>query len=269
MKSFLVSIAALCFIVGAPALTRGADFTYVQYETLLKRYVKSNVKINGITINAVDYAALKKDASSPDSPYSKLLRELAAFDPASLASRKEKMAFWINVYNIAAIKTIVDHYPVDSIRSRKVNWLGLPWKQKAITVGNREYSLAEIEFDLLVEGFRDLRVHFGINCASVSCVDLLEEPFRADKLDHQLEAQGKRFLADAKKGMRIDRTENRVHLSQVFKFDKKHFEAYAGGALQFILPYVPEADRKYLQSGKYTVEFLDYDWNANDLRDAK
>jgi hypothetical protein len=269
MKKYLFSLAALCFIASAPALAVGADYNYIQYEMLLKRYVKSDVKINGVSVSAVDYATLEKEASKPDSLYSLLLKRLAAFDPATLGSREEKMAFWINVYNIAAIKTIADHYPVDSIRSRKINWLGLPWKRKAIIIGGNEYSLAGIEFDLLVEGFKDLRVHFGINCASVSCVDLLAEPFRAGKLDHQLEAQGKRFLADTKKGLRVDREANKVYLSQVFKFDKKHFEEYAGDPITFILPYVSEADRKFLLSGKYEVEYLDYDWNANDLKDAK
>ncbi len=65
--------------------------------------------ISGISVNAVDYAALAKDASNPDSSYSLLLKELAAFDPATLGSPEEKMAFWVNVYNIAAIKTIVDY----------------------------------------------------------------------------------------------------------------------------------------------------------------
>jgi hypothetical protein len=269
MKMHLVSIIALFIIASAPTHAQGADFDYIHYETLLKRYVKTDVKINGISITAVDYAALAQEASKPDSPYSLLLRGLAAFDPDTLGSREEKMAFWVNVYNIAAIKTIVDHYPVDSIRSRKISWLKLPWNRKAIKIGGNEYSLAEIEFDLLVEGFKDLRVHFGINCASVSCVDLLAEPFHAGKLDRQLEEQGKRFLADTKKGLRIDRSKKRVYLSQVFRFDKKHFDEYAGSAITFILPYVEEADRKYLRSGTYDVEYLDYDWNTNELKNAK
>jgi hypothetical protein len=92
-----------------------------------------------------------------------------------------------NVYNIAAIRTIVDHYPVEGIRSREINWLGLPWSRKPITIGGNEYALGEIENDILVEGFEDLRIHFGINCASVGCIDLATEPYRADKLYQQLE----------------------------------------------------------------------------------
>jgi hypothetical protein len=269
MKIYVLSFIVLCLIAGAPALARGEAFSFIQYETLLKRYVKPDVAIDGISVNAVDYTGLSQDASKPDSPYSLLLKELAAFDPGTLESREEKMAFWLNVYNIAANKTIVDHYPVDSIRSRKINWLGLPWGRKAIMVGGKEYSLEEIEFGKLVEGYKDLRVHFGINCASVSCADLRIEPYRSAGLFKELEEQGKRFLADPKKGLRIERQKNKVYLSQVFKFDKKHFDAFAGGAIMFILPYVADEDREYLRSGKYDAEFLDYDWNANDLKNVR
>jgi hypothetical protein len=268
MNKLFFTLLLVCALF-IPSAADAADFSYLNYEQLLEQYVKSGVAIDGIHVSAVDYTALKRESLGPDSTYSRLLSDLTAFDPATLETREEKIAFWINVYNIAAIKTIVDHYPVDSIRSRKINWLGLPWNRAAITVGGKEYALGEIESDLLIKGFRDLRVHFGINCASVSCVDLLAEPYRATKLYHQLERQGRRFLANTKKGMRIERLEDKVYISQVFKFDKKHFEAYAGSIREFILPYVPEADQEFLRSGKYDIEYLDYDWNANDLKNAK
>lgn len=241
-----------------------ADFDYRYYEQLLKDHVRTDVIIEGVALNAVDYTALKQDAARDDSAYNRLLAQLAAFDPATLGTREEQKAFWINVYNVAAIKTIVDHYPVDSIRSSRVHWLGLPWNREAITVGGQEYALSRIEFDLLVEGFRDLRVHFGINCASVSCVDLLPVPFRAATLDQQLDNQARRFLANAAKGMRIDRDKNRLFLSRVFKFDKKHFREYAGGAIAFILPYLSGENRSFLQNRKPDIEYLDYNWKAND-----
>ena len=255
----------LCILLlGAGTEAAAADFDYGNYEEVLGSHLRQGVIIEGVTVNALDYSRLKKDATHAVSAYNMLLGQLSAFDPATLSSRKEKMAFWINVYNIAAVKTLVDHYPVDSIRSSKIHWLGLPWNRNVITVGGKEYTLAQIEFDLLVEGFRDLRVHFGINCASVSCVDLLPEPFRAEKLDRQLEEQGRQFLANSQKGMRIDREKNQVYLSQVFKFDKKHFNEYAGGALPFILPYLSEEDRSYLQTAEPDIEYLDYNWKAND-----
>jgi hypothetical protein len=264
-----VMLLPMIFFLFMPVNAPGADFPYGNYEALLKRHVKTGVNINGARLNAVDYAALSSESKRPDSDYSLLLKELAAFDPSTMKSREEKIAFWVNVYNIGAMKTIVDHYPVDSIRSRKINWLGLPWSRKVINVGGRKYSLAEIENDILLEGFRELRIHFGINCASVSCVDLLAVPYRAANLFSQLEEQGRKFLADRKRGLLIDRDKKAVYLSQIFKFDKKHFDALGGGVLVFIKPYLTPSDRAQIEGIGQRVDYLDYNWNANDLKGAR
>lgn len=258
-----------CVLLLIPATVMGGDFNYTRYESLLKRQVRTGMKIDGITVNAIDYAALVRELKKPDSDYSLLLRDLASFDPALLKSREEKIAFWVNVYNIGALKTIIDHYPVESIRSKKINWLGLPWSRKVVTVGGREYGLSEIENDILLDGFEDLRIHFGINCASVSCADLLPVPYRAATLYSQLEEQGRRLLADRKKGLLIDREKKTVYLSQIFKFDKKHFDALGGGALDFIKPYVGTADRAAIEAGGMKLDYLDYDWNVNDAKNAR
>jgi hypothetical protein len=258
----------MMLVAALPVLASGADFNYSHYETLLKRHLKTGVSINSISLNAVDYNSIAREAQQPGSDYSILIKELAAFDPATLKSREEKIAFWVNVYNIAAVKTIIDHYPVDSIRSKRINWLGQPWGRKALSVGGKEYSLAEIENDILLDGFRDLRIHFGINCASVSCADLLAVPYRAATLAAQLEDQGRKLLMDRKKGLTIDIGNKTVLVSQIFKFDRKRFNE-VGGALVFIKPYLSKTDRTAIEAGGLKLEYLEYDWNVNDAKNAQ
>lgn len=265
----VLGIFLFCCLLLAPAAVTGADFDYARYAALLENRVREGVLINGITTTAVDYRGLAKDAGLPTSDYSMLLKDLAAFDLNSLKSREERIAFWVNVYNIAAMKTIVDHYPVDSIRSLKIHWRGSPWGSKVIKVGGRDYSLDEIEHSILLDGFGELRIHFAINCASVSCADLLPVPYRAATLYRQLETQGRKLLANRQKGMRIDRERNTVYLSRIFSFDEKRFKAFPGGVLAFIKPHVSDADREYLSRSNPNIEYLDYDWNANDLKNVR
>lgn len=267
MKKALIMVALM--VVTLPLLAAAADFSYGHYESLLKQHMKPGVTINQIHTNAVDYAALRQDANRPGSDYSLLLKELATFAPATLQSREEQIAFWVNVYNIGALKTIVDHYPVDSIRSKKIQWLGQPWSRKVVNVGGKDYSLAGIENDILLDGFKDLRIHFGINCASVSCADLRAEPYRAAMLFSQLEEQGRKLLADPQKGLFIDSSKKTIFLSQIFKFDKKHFDALGGGALTFIKPYLAATERAKIEAGGLQLDYLDYDWQANDSKNAR
>ncbi|PLX84291.1 MAG: DUF547 domain-containing protein [Desulfuromonas sp.] len=261
-------ISALLFsLLLSPLALQAAGFDFSGYAALLDRYVVADQSVDSIPLNAVDYERWAREQALPGSAYRKLLGNLAGFDPASLEGKDERLAFWINVYNIAAIKTLLDHYPVESIRSRRINWLGQPWTRETIRVGGQPFSLNEIEFDILIEGLRDLRAHLAINCASVSCADLRPEPYRAEALGLQLREQGERLAAQPEKGLRIDRAARRVSVSQIFKFDRKHFDAWTGGPVAFLIPYVTDpVDRAFLEAGDYTLEYLDYDWSANDLK---
>jgi len=241
-------------------------FDFSPYGRILDRYLSTGQAIRGIPVNTLDYQALAEQAG-PGSDWEMTLGALAAFEPATLADREQRMAFWINVYNIAAIKTILDHWPVDSIRSRTIDWLGSPWKDTVIRVGGRDYSLHQIEFDQLIDGFNDLRPHLGINCASISCVDLAKAPYSGADLHRQLQRQGELLVKQPQKGLKIDRLAGRVAISRIFDFDAVHFKRLAGGAISFLLNYVSDpADRDYLQQGDYQLEFLDYDWTLNDTR---
>ncbi|GAB4561683.1 MAG: DUF547 domain-containing protein [Geothermobacteraceae bacterium] len=257
----------LALLLLSPPFAEAATFDFSPWGRLLERHLSENREIHAIPANTLDYQALAGEAGQPGGDWQTLLRQLETFNPAAISDRNERMAFWINIYNIAAIKTILDHWPVDSIRSRSINWLKSPWKTEIITVGGRRYSLHQIEFDQLVEGFHDLRAHLGINCASTSCVDLLPVPFSGPELDRQLQQQGERLANQPAKGLAIDMDRRLVRISRIFDFDAEHFDAWAGGGIRFLLPYVrdPKA-RAFLESGNYRVEFLDYDWTLNDTR---
>ena len=265
------SLGSICafLILVVSGTGQAASFDDSHYATLLNHYAKPGVSIDGVRVTAVDYAALAKEAGKQGSDYETLLKELASFNSETLESNDDKKAFWINVYNIAAIKTIVDHYPVDSIRSKKIKWSGVPWDRKAVTVGGKEHSLGQIENDILLEMFKDLKIHFGINCASVSCVNLSQEPYRGATLSKQLDEQAREFLGDRQKGLLIDREKKIVHLSQIFKFDKKDFDKLGGGAIHFILPFLRPEDQEFMKKEKVAIEYLDYDWKLNDIKNSR
>jgi len=224
----LPAILLLMLVVASPVLAAGFDFA--PNRRILDRHLSIDRKIHGIPVNTLDDQALAEQAG-PGSDWKLLLGTLAAFDPAVFSDRVQRMAFWINVYNIAAIKTILDHWPVD--------------------------------------GFGELRPHLGINCASTSCVDLRQTPYSGVNLDTQLRQQGERLAKQPEKGLKIDRQAGQVAISRIFDFDAGHFKQLAGGAIPFLLNYVTDpADRDYLQQGEYQLELLGYDWTLNDTRRA-
>ncbi len=229
-------------------------FDFSGWDGLLKRHVGPTT-IAGVRLAGVDYPGVKKDPA-----YSKLIGELKTFSPATLNTLKEKLAFWINVYNIMAVKMVADHYPVDSIKDAG-NLFGSVWKKTAGVVGGKGVTLHEIEHEILRK-MGDPRIHIAIVCASVSCPDLRKEAYTKERLDQQLDDQLQRFLANKGKGLKVDRARGLITLSKIFDWFEDDFET-KGGVLPFLARYAPEPDRSLLKNGDADVSYLDYNWDLN------
>jgi hypothetical protein len=247
-----------------------AGFDYSDYAEFLNRYVVEQEKIKDFTLNVVDYGGIQKSSEKPDSLYENVLKQFEDFAPDAIQNREDEIAFWINAYNIGAIKMIMHHYPVDSIRSTNINWLKNPWNKRILTIGKAAYSLGQIEHEILVGKYGEPLIHFGIVCASLSCPELSKQVYEGSDLIGHLEKQARLFLRDTKKGLRIDRERGEVYFSQIFKFDKKTFPNGARDAISLIVRFVESAgDREYLRAGEYKVKYLDYDWSLNALQNVE
>jgi len=115
----------------------------------------------------------------------------------------------------------------------------------------------------------DPRTHAVVVCASTSCPALPREPLAAARLDAQLDAAMRQWLADPGKGLRIDRAANTIHLSKIFDWFEGDF-AKAGGVIAFVTHYAPDGDREWLRANGATArrEFFDYDWAVNALAEG-
>ncbi len=148
-------------VSGALIISAVADDAYAR---LLRVHVRQGV-VSGISLNLVDYRAVRAGAA-----YGEALAALASARTATLADDAERQAFWINAYNLLAIKAVLDRYPTKSIKDGGSLFAPV-WKRKIGTVGGSPYSLDEIEHGILRRAFREPRVHFAILCASLSCPD--------------------------------------------------------------------------------------------------
>jgi len=252
MRATTLLFGFLLLLPGSSAMALDLDL----YARQLERHTRA---IDDTAGTRVDYAALRDDPG-----WRRLVASLAASDPEALPSRQARLAFWINAYNVFAIDWIVREGPVESIRDLG-NLLFPVWKKTAGRVGGREVSLDEIEHGIL-RPMGEPRIHAAIVCASVSCPALRREPFRAEALDAQLDDQTRRFLADPRKGLRVERDAGRVRVSKVFDWFAKDFGGDAG-VVAFLVRHAPEAERPWLaeHADAGDLAYLPYDWEVNAL----
>ncbi len=202
---------------------------------------------NGVSLTLVDYAAAKNNGS-----LGKAYRTLVDFKLESLVSNKEKLAFYINAYNILALKMVTDHWPTESIKDSG-SWYSPVWDKPAGQLGGKTVTLGEIEHKIL-RPMGEPRIHMAIVCASVSCPDLRRQPYSAAELDQQLDEQARNFLNHPGKGLRIENKTIRV--SKIFDWFAEDFKVY-GGISAFIRYYKPDLPDYKIKTN------IPYDWAVN------
>jgi Protein of unknown function, DUF547 len=203
---------------------------------------------------AVDYRGIMQDSVK----FNAYLGMLSSHHPNETHwTKEERLAYWINAYNAYTVKLILDHYPVESIKNIKkgIPQINSVWDIKFIEIGGQSYDLNKIEHGILRKEFSEPRIHFAINCASVSCPRLRNEAFRADNIESQLTSQAMSFLSDPVKNQL---SADHVRISKLFSWFKGDFTSN-GSLINFLNEHGPV---RIDQNAK--IDYLNYDWNLNE-----
>lgn len=268
----LLAVAAVLSVAVAPARADvTTDFTahaagsaraidHSAFDGILGTYVVESPD----GINRVAYARLKSEAHASLKAY---IASLEAADTRTL-DRPEQFAFWANLYNAKTLDIVLDSYPVKSIKDISLGGglvalvTGGPWKAKVVRVSGADLSLDDIEHNILRPIFKDPRVHYSVNCASLGCPNLMRKAFTGANLEAALDA-GARAYVNHPRGIRVGG--GKVRASSIYDWFAKDFGGNAEGVLGHIRRYAgPELNRK-LESMSEIAEY-GYDWNLNDAR---
>ena len=243
-------------------------------------FLKKHVSAEGL----VDYTAVKANPEELESIYAQVSRFSPENAPELFATKEERFAYWLNAYNIAVIKGVNEHYPIESVLAVKpfsvfslIKKGGFFVGQKFV-FGGQNLNLYKVENGVIRKGFVDPRLHFALNCASESCPTLAREAYQGKRLEEQLEKQTRAFI-NSPRAYRIDKGQKQIALSKLFDWYKKDFVEElnkSGNPTANVLDYL----EKYLDGGSlsafkqarqqgYQVTFQSYDWSLNDSQRKK
>jgi hypothetical protein len=177
----------------------------------------------------------------------------------------EQRAFWINLYNALTIDVVVGRYPVATIKDISLGggfFASGPWKKELVTVEGRKLSLDNIEHDILRKVWRDPRVHYAVNCASMGCPNLMAQAFSGAKLDEML-TKGARDYINHPRGARV--VGGKLYLSRIYSWYREDFGTNDAQLIRHLSAYAEPKLKKQL-GGIETIAGYDYDWNLNDAK---
>ncbi len=263
MKNLLLTSCVTIFLLGCSQNFQKEDFdpSYRQYNSVLQTYVQGE---------KVDYKLLKEERSDLDH----FILQLAGTHKNQLEkmSHQEQLAFWINAYNGITLRSIIDNYPVKSIQD-----IGGVWTKTKWHVAEQELTLDDIEHKIIRPTFKDARIHFAVNCASIGCPPLLNQAYTGQTVDSLLGVVSANFIQN-KNRHHIDFEKNSIVTTELFSWFWEDFvESYhelqfqnktdvENALLNFTYTHLDDSLKAEFATDKFwEISFAPYDWSLNDI----
>lgn len=269
----------LNWLVGARGTLNAAPTPTANVKTLPHDFVAALKALKSAAISeegsTVDYVKLQQSAAYAE--YQGVAASLRYFDPTTLLNREAQLAFWINVYNGLVLHAVIALKVQKSVSERL---FGLAFFRKAAySIGARRMSCEDVEHGILRENRgnpalaflgqqfasddsrqawvirpMDARIHFALNCASVSCPPIAV--YEASQIEAQLDLAVRNFISSE-----VQLARGSVAVSQIFQWYMGDFGGEA--ALRaFLQRHTPDpAIQEALNHQKIT--YRRYNWALN------
>jgi hypothetical protein len=206
--------------------------------------------IKEVNAGKVNYQGLKENPEQ-------LNILMASIELADLTDKDKnyKMAFYLNAYNLTVIKQVVSNYPISS----PLDIDGF-FKKNKFKIAGDLLTLDELEFEKIMNPYRDSRVHFALGCAALSCPFLYDNAFRPEHVEEQLEFRAQ-LIIDRPDYVTVDKKKKIVTLNKIFEWYGDQFSYNAGSLINFINKY-----RFYKVPNDYQIQFYEYNWTLNERK---
>ena len=226
------------------------------WSDFLGRYLVTSA-LDGI--NRVDYAGVTAEDRDRLKQYLLRLQEI----PVSRLSRVQQLPYWINLYNAFTVHLVLEHYPLDSIVDIRFGFFDFgPWDEKLLRIEGEEVSLNDIEHRILRPIWKDPRLHYALNCASLGCPNLQPKAFNSENVESLLSSGARGYINDSR-GMRFE-DEDKLVLSKIYDWYGVDFGDDEKKLLQHPMRYANRSTKTRLKSFDGDIDY-EYDWDLNGL----
>ncbi len=231
-----------------------ARIAHDEWDALLKTYLRPGPD----GVNRFAYSRVSADDMRRLDTYVERLAGTAI----STFSRPEQFAYWINFYNALTVQVVATHYPVGSIRDIDLSdgaFKDGPWERKLVEVEGEKLSLNDIEHRILRPIWRDPRIHYAVNCASIGCPNLRRDAYRGDTVNRVLETAARDFVNNPR-GVAVEGGE--LVVSSLYIWFRDDFGGSDSAVIEHLRRYAGPTLKAAL-SGRETIADHRYDWGLN------
>jgi len=135
-----------------------------------------------------------------------------------------------------------------------------PWGSELVTIEEETLTLDDIEHGILRPIWKDPRIHYAVNCASIGCPNLSKDAFTAANTEKLLE-QGAKAYINSPRGFEFDGDE--LIVSSIYKWFAYDFGNSEKGVIDHLSKYASAEQLEKLKATK-KISDTDYDWGLNE-----
>ena len=217
---------------------------------ILSQYTSNGIQ-QKIRTRLVNYNQLAESQSF------KMIVRLIGGTQTSFQSEAEKVAYYINAYNIAAVHSVIHSglylYPEGSTRYNAAKKV---MSELSFQVYGESYTLNAL-YDYIVTQFNDPRLLFALCTTKLSSPPLLKDPYTAQALEQQLDGQVQLVLTNKVMGMHALKYSKKLFLNRLFDVYKDQFTV-VGGIESFL-----KQNSTISKIDRYTIFYLPYNETLN------
>ncbi len=268
--TFLVLVLAFATLRAQEPAAPAVDPLHRPFDEILDIYVRDGL---------VYYRALKSERGRFDR-YVQSLADTTAETVKSWAPERQ-LAFWINAYNAAVLRTVIDHYPIrgkaPEYPANSIRQIPGAFERATHRAGGRTFTLDALERDVIA-GFGDPRALFALGRGAMGGGRLKSEAFTAGRVDTQLTTMTSE-LVTRRELVFVDVPGGQLSVNPIFSWREAAFvkiadkapEVYAArsalerAVLALIEPLLVPNESSFLKKNTFRMVFHEFDWTLNDL----
>jgi hypothetical protein len=238
-----------------PASNKSVD--HQNWQSILDKHVSASSD----GINRVDYRGFSAADKQQLEDY---LTYMSALRPTQL-SREQQLPYWINLYNALTVRVVLQHPDKDSIKQMKSTLFSFgPWDDEQTTIEGFSVTLNDIEHRILRPIWRDYRIHYAVNCASISCPNLSARAYTANNAQTMF-AEAERNYLQHPRGLTFTQS-GKLKLSSIFDWYQEDFGTSEKELVNYLAQIRSDLSSQ-LRNYSGSIEYH-YDWSLNSQRAA-
>jgi len=191
----------------------------------------------------------------------KALEDIPGQIPMSAFSRKEQLAYWLNLYNITLIDELVKIYPEKDLKKELIGRKSI-LDEKVVTVAGVSLSLNDIQHTILAQNYdNDPMIMYGLFQGVVGGPNIRKQAYTAANVEQSLRANAVDFINSNRGTFSRD---GDFEVSTLYEHNDYLFPNFQADLKLHLMAFIEGPERADLQATSKLDPDID-DWSIADV----